>query len=492
MTEDNSARTVLIAGGGPTGLLLAAELRRAGIDAVVLERRTERVEHSRGMAMHGRTLQVLEERGLAATLREQGLFPWPRTPFGFLWLDLDAVGPEEFTYGFPQWRTEVALEAHAETLGVDIRRGHELLGLTQDATGVTARVRDGAGGEPYELRAAYLVGCDGVDSLVRKAVGISLEDHQPSHYYGVLGDIEIAEGEPVDFDAGLHADGVFGVIPLGPNVLRLMTIEFAEPPDADRASEVTVAELRASVARIVGKEPDVEQAQFLARFGGPSTVAERYREGRVLLAGDAAHSLFVSGTQGLNAGVQDAVNLGWKLAAEIRGWAPEGLLDSYQEERRSAAARAVAHARAQMALMHPLETVTPLRELVEELFRFQDVNRHLLTMTAQTGYPAGDGKNPLTGQHLPHVTLRTAEGERNTAELLGTGRGLLLSLGDGAGPATALDGWEDRVDGVTADATDDLPAAAVLVRPDGQVAFAGDADDEALRAALTTWFGTPR
>jgi 2-polyprenyl-6-methoxyphenol hydroxylase-like FAD-dependent oxidoreductase len=479
---------VVVAGGGPTGLMLAAELAGAGVATVVVEPRTEIAPHSTGMALHGRTLQVLEERGLAQELRDQGMFAWPRTPFGFLWLDLDAVGPEEYTYGFPQWRTETVLAAHAGRRGADLRRGERVTGFAQDGDGVTVTVRK-AGGEEYEIRAAYLVGCDGPGSTVRRLAGIALAGHEQSRYYGVLGDVELAEGASTDFDAGLHPAGVFGAIPLGPDTLRLMTIEFEPPPGAPRDPEpVTVDELKASVARITGSEPDIGKAPFLARFGLPSTLADRYREGRVLLAGDAAHTLFVSGTQGLNAGIQDAVNLGWKLAAVLAGHAPGGLLGSYETERRAAARRAVAHARAEMALMHPLDRVEPLRELFTELLAYDENNRHLLTMTAEARYPQGD--DPLTGRRLPHLDLPTPTGGTlASAGLLSAGRGVLLAQ------SAALDvpeGWAGRVDAVRTLPTPELPADAVLVRPDGQIAHAGPATDPAaLRAALTTWFGAP-
>lgn len=479
------SQTVVIAGGGPTGLMLAGELGLAGVRAVVLEPRTEIVEHSRGMAVHGRTLELLEQRGLADDLRAQGIFAWPRTPFAFLWLDLDGVGPEDFTYGMPQWRTERLLEQRAAELGADIRRGHELVGFTQDADGATVTVRSPEG--EYELDAAYLVGCDGAGSAVRGLAGIAQLDHGSSSYYGVLGDVEVAEGE--EFDAGLHPAGVFGAIPIGPGTLRLMTIEFeAEPVAAD--VPVTEVELRASIERIVGKSPDIKETRYLARFGEQSTVAERFREGRVLLAGDAAHVSFISGTQGLNAGLQDAVNLGWKLAAEIQGHASPGLLDSYHDERYPAAVQACTHARAQMALMHPLSKVTPLRRLFEELLKFEEVNRYLLELPTRVRYPApAPEDHALVGQRIGGTALFTAEGETTVAATLRGGRGVLLRLTDDDGEAP-VEGWQGRVESVTAKPVAEIDAALVLLRPDGHVAYAGS-DAGALERALRTWFGEP-
>ncbi|MFI9549754.1 FAD-dependent monooxygenase [Streptomyces sp. NPDC052016] len=478
------SRTVVIAGGGPTGLMLAGELALAGVSAVVLEPRTERAEHSRGMAVHGRSLELLEQRGLADELREQGMFPWPRTPFAFLWLDMDSVGAEDYTYGMPQWRTERLLERHAVELGAEVRHGHTVVGFEQTADEVTVTVRSDDG--EYELGAAYLVGCDGENSTVRELAGIGRLDHEVSTYYGVLGDVEVREGE--QFDAGLHPAGVFGAIPIGPGTLRFMTIEFdARPDGAD--GPVTEAELSASIERVAGRAPRIERAQYLARFGGPSTVAERFRDGRVFLVGDAAHVSFVSGTQGLNAGLQDAVNLGWKLAAELKGHAPEGLLDTYHAERYPAAVQACAHARAQMALMHPLTKVAPLRKLFGELLRFEEVNRYLLRLPTAARHPEpAPGDHPLVGRRIGGVSLLTADGETSVAQTLRPGRGVLLRFAEEA--ATTVAGWRDRVDTLTAKAVAEIDASVVLLRPDGCVAYAGE-DTDALDRALRTWFGEP-
>jgi 2-polyprenyl-6-methoxyphenol hydroxylase-like FAD-dependent oxidoreductase len=479
------SQTVVIAGGGASGLMLAAELGLAGVTAILLERHTEVLDHSRGMAIHGRTLDLLDQRGLADEIREQGAFAWPRTPFAFLWLDLDSVGPEDFTYGMPQWRTERLLEERATGLGADIRRGHEVTGFAENADGITVTVRSPDG--EYELAAAYLVGCDGAGSTVRRLAGIGQVDHGSSAYYGVLGDVEVPDDE--EFDAGLHAAGVFGAIPIGPGTLRLMTIEFdAEPVAAD--VPVTEAELRASIERIVGRAPEIKETRYLARFGEQSTVAETFRTGRVLLAGDAAHVTFVSGTQGLNAGLHDAMNLGWKLAAAINGHAARGLLDTYHEERHPAAIRAGVHARAQMALMHPLSKVAPLRELFQELLQFDEVNRYLLRMPTRVRYPMpAPGGHELIGERIGAITLSTTGGSVTVAQTLLPGRGVLLRLTDDVeATGSPADAWADRVVSVTAKPIPEVDAALVLIRPDGQVAYAG-ADTGALEAALRTWFG---
>ena len=476
-------QNVIIAGAGPTGLMLAAELRLGGVDVTVVEPRAGIDEHSPGMAVHGRTLEVMNQRGLAGELRSEGLFAWPRTPFSMLWLDLDGAGPEDYTYGLPQWRTERVLARHAAALGADIRRGHRVTGLTEDDDGVRVEVST-VDGERSWLRAGYVVGCDGADSTVRRLAGIGLAEHEVSRYYGVLGDVEPEEGE--EFAAGLYPAGLFGAIPLGESTLRLMTVEFgAGPPDA--GGPATEAELRASIERITGTAPRLRRARYVYRYGRPSVVARSFRKGRVLLAGDAAHVVFVSGTQGLNAGIQDAVNLGWKLAAEASGRAPEGLLDTYEEERRPAAARACAHARAQLALMHPLEQVQPLRELFTELLRFPEVNRHLLGMPAEARYPAPEpGDHPRHGFPIEDAPLSCATGRTTIAEVLRPARGALFWFAGEPGPM--VDRWSGRVGIVVAKPVPGIDADFVLVRPDGQIAAAGS-DVARLERGLRSWFG---
>ncbi|WP_067456441.1 FAD-dependent monooxygenase [Actinomadura macra] len=486
---------VVIAGGGPAGLMLACELRLMGVDAVVLERTVEPDENAQGMAVHGRSLEVFKQRGLADRIRKEDIWAWPRTPFAFFWLDLDGVGEADHTYAFPQWRTERLLEDRARELGVDIRRGHELVGFQQDATGVTVETRSAAG--DGQVRGAYLVGCDGAESRVRDLAGIEFEAGGLT-YYGVLGDVVLPDGPQPEFTTGLFQQGMFGALPLQAGELRLMTIEFGSA-GPDRDTPVTVDELRASIRRVTGTDPRVEGVRWLSRFGGATRHAQRYRDGRVLLAGDAAHVLYISGTQGLNAGIQDAVNLGWKLAAEIQGWAPSGLLDTYHGERHPVGERICVHARAQMALMHPLDRVTPLRGLVAELLEIDAVNRFLLELPSATGYPlpAADGAegepHPLLGQPIPDVPLDTGGGPAGTAEALHAGRGVLLDLSGGAVDLGDADAWAGRVDVITAEPVPELDAAVLLVRPDGHVAYADrtGGSGKGLRPALAAWFGEP-
>jgi 2-polyprenyl-6-methoxyphenol hydroxylase-like FAD-dependent oxidoreductase len=446
--------SVVIAGGGPTGLMLACELGLHGVETVVLERLPALSENSAGMGVHARTLEVLNRRGLASRIPRQEMFAWPRTPFALLWLDLSAGSEREVTYAFPQWRTERLLAERAVELGVEIRRGAEVVGLDQDDTGVTVGLRSGE-----QLRCGWLVGCDGPGSVVRSLAGIDFPaSGQP--YYGVLGDVVTDGG---DFQSGLYPTGMFGALPLRPGMMRLMTVEFGvRQPDDD--VPVTADELGSAIERVSGRRPALDKVHWLSRFGGANRLAARYREGRVLLAGDAAHTVFTSGTQGLNAGVHDAVNLGWKLAAEVDGWAPPRLLDTYEGERRPVAQRMLTHAEAQMALLHPLDKAGPLREVLQELLRVPEVNRVLLEMPTPDA-PVGD--------EIPDVALHS-------------GRGVLL---DHAGDAD-ISGWADRVDVVRMDPARGSGAARVLVRPDGQVAYV-DTGGDGLGAALRTWFGEP-
>lgn len=475
-------RTVVIAGGGPAGLLLAGELALAGVDAVVIERRAEPPERCDGMAVHATCLETLDLRGLAAPVRDH-LFPWPRTPFSLLWLDLDAGTERDLTYGFPQVRLEALFAARAERLGARIRRGTEVTGFAQDDDGVTVTVRTVGTEEAdrsEEIRAAYLVGCDGPDSVVRTLAGIGLSGNLPA-YYGILGDVTLTDKLHGLFDAGPRPGGLFGALPIEPGKIRLMSIEFDREP-VRGPEPPTAAELAASLGRLTGQEPEIDETHYLSRFGHATRLADRYRSGRVLLVGDAAHQLFISGTQGLNTAVQDAMNLGWKLAAVLGGGAPDGLLDTYEAERRPVAARMCRHAEATMALLHPLDRLTPLREVFADLIEIPEVSRRLLRMPTVVRYPLGSG--PLVGTHVPPVTVRTAEGERPLCDLFHDGRGVLLLSG---GEVAAVAGRE-RVHTVTVQRHPDLDAEAVLVRPDGHVAYAGPIGD-ALDEAVESWFG---
>ncbi|MGW2235742.1 rifampin monooxygenase [Streptomyces sp. NPDC001759] len=468
----------VIAGGGPTGLMLAAELRLHAVSVVVLEKQPEPTEVVRALGLHARSIEVLDQRGLADRFLALGR----RHPLGGFFAGIAKPSPERldtthpYVLGIPQTVTERLLAEHAVEAGADIRRGRELVGLSQDADGVTAELADGT-----RLRSRYLVGCDGGRSTVRKLLGVGFPG-EPSRVDTLLGEVELTT--PAEELAAVVAHVrqtqlMFGAMPLGDGVYRVVVP--AERVAEDRSVAPTLDEVRRQLKATAGTDFGAHSPRWLSRFGDGTRLADRYRVGRVLLAGDAAHVHPPMGGQGLNAGVQDAFNLGWKLAAQVAGWAPEGLLDSYQAERRPVAAAVLDNARAQMELMSLDPGPRAVRRLLAELMDFEEVNRYLIEKIIATGirYDFGDG-HELLGRRLPDVRLERGR----LYELMHAGRGLLL---DRTGTLSAA-GWADRVDHVTDSAAelDDVPA--VLLRPDGHVAWAG-ADQEGLPAALERWFG---
>jgi 3-(3-hydroxy-phenyl)propionate hydroxylase len=474
---------VVIAGGGPTGLLLAADLRLAGVEAVVIERNAEAPDEvSEGMSVHGRTLELLRHRGVADRIEPELLLRWPRTPFSLMWLDMTHAPEQDFTFMYPQWRVERLLEARARELGADVRRGHSVTAVAQDADGVSVTVESATG--EYTIRADYLVGADGPESLVRQAAGIEFETIGRT-YYGVFGDMEPGGGADLVFDSGVFPNGMFGAVPITATLLRLMTIEFDVPRPPDDVP-VTERELVERITHITGREPRLGPMRWVSRYGRPTRLAERYRAGRVLLIGDAAHNFFISGTHGLNTSLHDAANLGWKLAATVNGWAPDGLLDTYQAERRPVGLRMCKHATAAMALAHPVEQIGPLREFVEQLFAIEDANRHLLQMTTLVRYPIGADGDRLAGLPVPAYAPLAAD----APSPLEAARGLLLDLSEGTANLARLSGWADRVDVVAAKPLPETDAPLVLARPDGHVAYSGPAGAR-LESALRDWFGDP-
>jgi 2-polyprenyl-6-methoxyphenol hydroxylase-like FAD-dependent oxidoreductase len=498
---------VIVVGAGPTGLMLAAELRLAGVPAVLLDQATQRSRQSRAGGIQPRTAEVFDLRGLLAPmLAAHGGTTGTGGHFAGLPVPLDCRPfntRHPYPVRIPQYDLERFLEGRLEPGAV--RTGHRLVALRQDGDGVTATVA-GPGGE-HELTAAYLVGCDGAHSAVRKLTGIPFPG-RAGRYRMAATDITLAGPGVAElpgighFSSYVRRSGAAGpgiLAPLGGGAYRFL-FGGPEQQELPRDAPVTADEVARALRAAYADRIRLVELRHASRFSDASRQAQRYRDGRVLLAGDAAHIHLPAGGQGINLGVQDAVNLGWKLAASLTGRAPAGLLDSYHTERHPVAARVLANTRAQAVLMAPGdEDAGPLRDLMTELLRLPDTNRHLSGMISglDTRYPVDGTGHPLLGARLPDVALKTATGPTRLSALLHAGRGVLLDLGaDPAVGATAAR-WSDRVDVVGAavlpddelpDLTD-LGATALLVRPDGHACWT-DADPDP-EPALRRWFGAP-
>jgi len=538
MGEDTETADVVIVGAGPTGLMLAIELCLGGVPPIVPERLPEISDMPKGNGIFGMIVPLLDYRGLLEPLRAEATFtgPVPRFFFGPLSLDFSRLGTSPLhVLAAPQRTIERKLAERLTELGGTVRRGHELTGLApreasgsrpaglpqQDEDDVTLEIRGPDGG--YRLRARYLVGCDGAHSPVRKLAGIDFPGVTSDTVSRIgrvrvpadlitpgTGELDVpGAGRLTMFQPVRTPGGSYSIAPqasvdkAAPRDVYIVSTQ-EEQPDADLTAPMTLGELSASVRRVLGAELPMSDPIWLTRLVGNSRQADRYRDGRILLAGDAAHVFGLGGS--LNAGLLDALNLGWKLAAEVHGTAPDGLLDSYHTERHAAGRRALLQSRTQRALSADNEYAQAARELVEELLAYPEPLRHLgETMAgsdvrydmASPGQPAPPGgPHALVGRLAPDLRLATAGGRTRIAELMRPARPVLLDFTDDGRVAAAAEGWSGPVTLLVGTPQTEAAAAdALLIRPDGYVAWAsgpGAADPAAgLHAALQTWCGQP-
>ncbi|GAB3160799.1 FAD-dependent monooxygenase [Amycolatopsis stemonae] len=463
---------VLVAGAGPAGLLLAAELALAGVRTTIVERHPERPPFCRGFNLNSRSLDLLARRGLAEGLVAEG-HRVPHAPVTGLpgpLLLADAATDHPFSLGIPQTRVEEVLEARALDLGVEILRGHELRSFAQDADGVTVTVHNGR-----TLRARYLVGCDGGRSTVRKQAGIGFPGVD-AQWFALLGDVECEL--PHGVSAGPDGRTVF-VIPR-PGYVRIIVREDDSP--ADKYEPVTLERLQAQVDAVLGRHVELREPRWLTRFGDAARLASRYREGRVLLAGDAAHIHPPAGAIGVNVALDDAFNLGWKLAATVHGTAPEGLLDTYHAERHAAGARILANTRAQVALEECASE--PWADLMRRVAAHPAGNRALAEIITGLDASYDSGEHPWLGRLAPDVPLLVDGRETHLAALLHRGHPVLLDL-------TGSFGAWPGLDVVAAESPSTSDIEAVLLRPDGHVAWVGTpgAGADGLAEAVHRWIG---
>jgi 2-polyprenyl-6-methoxyphenol hydroxylase-like FAD-dependent oxidoreductase len=491
---------VVIAGGGPTGLMLAGELALAGVDVAIVERRaSQNLVGSRAGGLHSRTIEVLDQRGIADRFLSQGQVAQVA---GFAWIPLDISDfPTRHNYGLGLWQNHIEriLAGWVDELRVPIHYGIEVTGFAQDDTGVDVQLSDG-----QSLRADYLVGCDGGRSLIRKAAGIEFPGWDPTTS-NLIAEVEMAE-EP-ELGIRRNALGIHGISRLeyeirdgevvykdgGP--VRVMMTE----QRVGSTTEPTLRDLSEALITVYGTDFGIHNPTWISRFTDTARQAASYRKGRVLLAGDAAHVHYPVGGQGLNIGVQDAVNLGWKLAQVVKKTSPESLLDTYQTERHPVAARVLRDTMAQVALLRTDDRTNAAREIMSELLSMDEPRkRYAGTMSGlDIHYDLGEG-HPLLGRRMPDLDLATANGPLRVFTLLHDARPVLLNLGEPGG--FDITPWAHRVMSIDTKYAGnwELPVlgqvaapTAVLIRPDGYVAWVGDGTDTGLRDALTTWFGSP-
>lgn len=481
---------VTIVGAGPTGLMLAGELRLCGVAVAIVDKLAEPMQQSRALGFSARTIEEFDQRGHLPAFGDIGIIPFGH--FGGIPLDYRIVEGGSFgVRGVPQAVTESVLAQWAGDLGAEIRRSHELVDLEADGDGVEATFTAPDG--TVRLRSHYLVGCDGARSRVRRAAGIG--------FPGTEATIEMLLADVADVPITLRPSGELSevgmvvVLPLGPDATRVVVFErgkgvrpTSEPPSFEEVAD--------SFERVTGERIHHGRPLWTSYFTDSSRHATAYRDGRVFLAGDAAHIHLPIGAQGISAGLGDARNVGWKIAAELDGRAPDGLLDTYQSERWPVGARIVANTLTQRWLYLGGPEMDPLRDVFGELMRLDDVQKHLVG--AVTGldirYDMGPGTHPMLGMRLPKRDILIDGAKTTTYDVLHRGGGVLLDLADDPRLRRVGACWADRVTTVTATGTSDtgtdLPS--VLVRPDGYVAWvAANSNASGLAEALTRWFGEP-
>jgi 2-polyprenyl-6-methoxyphenol hydroxylase-like FAD-dependent oxidoreductase len=494
------AHAVVIVGAGPTGLMLAGELALAGVDVAIVERRANQdLAGSRAGGLHARTIEILDQRGIADRFLSEGQIAQVA---GFAGIRLDISDfPTRHNYGLGLWqnRIERILADWVGELAVPIYRGRDVIGFRQDDTGVEVALSDG-----QSLRAHYLVGCDGGRSLIRKAAGIDFPGWDPTTS-SLIAEVEMTETPELGVHRtalGVHAfgreayeirDGEVVYTDKGP--IRVMVTEAQVGP----ADEPTLRDLSAALVAACGTDYGAHSPTWISRFTDMTRQAAAYRNGRVLLAGDAAHVHPPDGGQGLNTGVQDAVNLGWKLAQVVKGTSSNSLLDTYHAERHPVAARVLRTTMAQVALRRLDERTAALRDTMADLLGMDEPRRRYGGMMSglDIRYDLGDG-HPLVGRRMPDLDLVTATGPLRVFSLLHGARPVLLNLGEAG--AADITPWADRVQPIDATYAGawELPVigavaapTAMLVRPDGYVAWVGDRTQAGLADALATWFGPP-
>jgi len=484
-----ATHAVVIAGGGPTGMMLAAELALANVDVAIVERRSDHVlVGSRAGGFHSRTIEVLDQRGVADRFLAEGQVA-QAAMIGTTVLDMSDF-PTRHPYSLGIWQNQIEriMASWITELPVRIYYGSEVTGFAQDDAGVDVELSDG-----QWLRAQYLVGCDGGRSVIRRTAGIGFPGWDPTKS-NLIAEVEVTEEPP----RGIRTDavGVHGLHTMEDgHTVRVVVTEQRLGP----SSEPTLRDLSEALTAVYGTDFGIHSPTWISRFTDMTRQAAAYRAGRVLLAGDSAHVHYPAGGQGLSLGVQDAVNLGWKLAQVVDGTSPETLLDTYQSERHPVAARALQHTMASGMLQRGDERTKALVDLVSELATMDEPRKRLAGIISglDIRYDLGEG-HPLLGRRMPDLDLVTADGPRRVFTLLHGAKPVLLNFGEPGG--LDITPWADRVQLIDAESVGpwELPVlgvvtapTAVLIRPDGYVAWVGDGTDAGLRDALTTWFGTP-